>query len=108
VRSEEYGLRGPKLGHPHKEIEKEEKQQTRQDELERYAIEGKFGQGKRRYRLACIRGKLPQTSGSMIALVFLVMNLEKILKEVFLRFPWEWSLSSPYRHRRSFAYTIVD
>jgi hypothetical protein len=40
----------------------------RQDELVRNAIEGKFGQGKRRFRLVCIRGKLPETSGSMIAL----------------------------------------
>jgi hypothetical protein len=106
---EEHGIRlsGPKLGRPRKEIEKEEKKQMRADELERNAIEGKFGQGKRRYRLACIRGKLPQTSGSMIALVFLVMNLEKLLKEVFLRFLWEWILLSLYRHRRRFTYNLV-
>ena len=107
---ERHGIRlsGPKLGRPRKEIEREEKKQMRQDELERNAIEGKFGQGKRRYRLACIRGKLPQTSGSMIALVFLVMNLEKLLKEVFLRFLWEWILWGIYRHRRPFAYTIAE
>ena len=105
----DHGIRlsGPKLGRPRKEIEKEEKKQMRADELERNAIEGKFGQGKRRYRLACIRGKLPQTSGSMIALVFLVMNLEKLLKEVFLPFLREWFLSGIYRHRRPFAYNLV-
>jgi hypothetical protein len=100
-------LSGPKLGRPRKEIEKEEKKQMRQDELERNAIEGKFGQGKRRFRLACIRGKLPETSGSMIALVFLVMNLEKLLKEVFLHFLREWLLSGLNRHRRLFAYNLV-
>jgi IS5 family transposase len=106
---ERYGIRlsGPKLGRPRKEIEREEKKQMRQDELVRNAIEGKFGQGKRRFRLGCIRGKLPETSGSMIALVFLVMNLEKILREVFLRFLWEWILLDFYRYRRRFAYNLV-
>jgi hypothetical protein len=101
-------LSGPKLGRPRKEVEREEKKQMRRDELERNAIEGKFGQGKRRFRLACIRGKLPETSGSMIALVFLVMNLEKILKEVFLLFLWELILTGYYCHRRRFAYNIVE
>lgn len=107
---ERHGIRlsGPKLGRPRKEIGREEKKQMRQDELVRNAIEGKFGQGKRRFRLACIRGKLPETSGSMIALVFLVMNLEKLLKELFLRFLWGWILSGVYRHRRRFAYTIAE
>ena len=107
---EEHGIRlsGPKLGRPRKEIEREEKKQARQDKLERNAIEGKFGQDKRRYRLACIRGKLPETSGSMIVLVFLVMNLEKLLKEVFLCFLWEWILLGLCRYRRPFAYTIAE
>jgi IS5 family transposase len=101
------GLSGPKLGRPCKEIEREEKKQMRADELERNAIEGQFGQGKRRFRLACLRGKLPETSGSMITLVFLVLNLEKLLKEVFLRFLWECIQSGFYRHRRRFAYNLV-
>jgi len=93
---------------PWDEIEKEEKKTEWADELERNAIEGKFGQGKRKFRLACIRGKLHETSGSMIALVFLVMNLEKLLKEVFLRLMWEWIQLSLYRHQRPFAYTITE
>jgi IS5 family transposase len=61
---ERHGIRlpGPKLGRPRKE-----KKQMRQDELARNAVEGKFGHGKRRFRLGCIRGKLPETSSSMIA-----------------------------------------
>jgi hypothetical protein len=57
----------------------------RADELERNAVEGKFGQGKRRYGLGLVRGKLAVTSGSMIGMAVLVMNLEKLLREYFLR-----------------------
>ena len=83
-------LSGPRLGRPKKEMDRNEKKLIRQEELERNAIEGKFGQGKRRFSLDCIRAKLAITSGSMIALTFLVMNLEKLLKEVFLRFFKKW------------------
>jgi len=84
-------LSGPRLGRPKKETDRQEKKLTRQDELDRNAIEGKLGQGKRRFALDCIRAKLPVTSGSMIALTFLVMSLEKLLKGVFLRFFKTWS-----------------
>ena len=89
-------LSGPRLGRPKKEIDREESKLTRQDELDRNAIEGKFGQGKRRFGLDCIRAKLSVTSGSMIALTFLVMNLEKLLSEVFLRFikMWPFTITS--------------
>ena len=50
-----------------------------QDELDRNAIEGKFGQGKRRFTLGLIMAKLAQTSEAIIAISFIVMNLEKIL-----------------------------
>ena len=104
-----HGIRisGPKLGRPRKVIGLEEKKRIRQDELDRNAIEGKFGQGKRRFRLGSIRGKLVGTSGSMIAIVFLVMNLEKLLKEVFLRFLWERILRKFYLYRRLFSYNLV-
>ncbi|UCF98225.1 MAG: transposase [Spirochaetaceae bacterium] len=74
------------MGRPKKEIDGQEKKLIRQDELVRNAIEGKLGQGKRRFSLDCIRAKLPVTSGSMIALTFLVMNLEKFLREFFYDF----------------------
>ena len=106
---ERHGIRlsGPKLGRPRKEIGREEKKQIRRDELVRNAIEGKFGQGKRRFRLACIRGKLPETSGSMIALVFLVMNLEKLLKGVFLHFWKQWIISNLLGYQGHFVYNKV-
>jgi IS5 family transposase len=76
-------LSGPKLGRPKRVVDPAERKQMREDELERNAVEGKFGQGKRRYGLGLIRAKLAETSGSMIGMAILVMNLEKLLREVF-------------------------
>ena len=74
-------LSGPPLGRPpkEKELQKEIRKQTRQDELDRIPIEGKFGQGKRRFSLSKIMCKLAKTSESAIAIAFLVLNLEKWL-----------------------------
>jgi len=76
-------LSGPKLGRPKRVVDPAERKQMREDELERNAVEGKFGQGKRRYGLGLVRAKLAETSGSMIGMAVLVMNLEKLLREVF-------------------------
>ena len=46
------------------------------------AVEGKFGQGKRRFSLARIMTKLAGTSEFSIMVSFIVMNLEKILTGV--------------------------
>ena len=56
------------------------RKQTHQDELDRIAIEGKFGQGKRRFSLSRVMCKLARTSETAIMVAFLVMNLEKWLK----------------------------
>jgi len=78
-------LSGPPLGRPKKVTEtnaeqfKQEKRQHRQDELDRNAIEGKFGQGKRRFGLSRVMAKLAETSEVAIMVSFIVMNLEKIL-----------------------------
>ncbi len=78
-------LSGPPLGRPRKATEanaeqlKRARQQHRQDELDRIAIEGKFGQGKRRFSLARVMAKLAATSEVVIMVSFMVMNLEKIL-----------------------------
>ena len=76
---------GPRLGRPPKVVEKAQLLQRRADELIRIEIEGKLGEGKRRYSMARIMAKLPHTSGSVIGMVFLVMNLEMLLREAFLR-----------------------
>ena len=59
---------------------------ARQDEIDRIPIEGKFGQAKRRFSLSKIMCKLSKTSETAIAVVFLVMNLEKWLKVALLNF----------------------
>ena len=79
-------LSGPRLGRPTQDIgiRKAHEQLSRQDELDRIPVEGKFGNGKRRYGLDRIMAKLPVTSFSTIAAIVLVMNLEKILRDLFL------------------------
>lgn len=78
-------LSGPPLGRPKKVTEvnaaqlKQQRHTHRQDELDRNAIEGKFGQGKRRFTLDRIMAKLARTSEAVISIAFIVMNLEKIL-----------------------------
>ncbi len=81
-------LSGPKLGRPPKQLLRklEQQKQSRQDEIDRIPIEGKFGQAKRRFSLSRIMCKLSQTSETAIAIIFLVMNLEKMLKVLFLFF----------------------
>lgn len=79
----ERGIRmsGPRLGRPPKEVSKEKKQEARSDERVRNAIEGKFGQGKRRFSLGRVMAKLPETSETVIAMNFLVMNLSTLLQK---------------------------
>jgi cell pole-organizing protein PopZ len=110
-----YGIRlsGPPLGRPKKvtaenaEQLKREKQQHRQDEIDRIAIEGKFGQGKRRFSLARIMAKLAGTSEVVIMVSFIVMNLEKILSGclIFLLYAWQ-SLQGSLQEYRIYAYNL--
>ena len=75
-------LSGPPLGRPPRESS-ENKAMAREDERERVAIGGKFGQGKRRFNLGRIMSKGPETSSFSIVMSFLVMNLMKWLKVIF-------------------------
>ena len=83
-------LSGPKLGRPPKQTDENKaeikalKKLARQDEIDRNAIEGKFGQEKRRYSISRIMTKLDHTSKTAIVMSFLVMNLERWLKAIFL------------------------
>jgi len=75
-------LSGPRLGRPcEKEIAAQRKIE-RLDAAERNAIEGKFGEGKRFYGLGRIMARLRDTSETVIALQFMVMNLEKLLRDL--------------------------
>ncbi len=84
----ERGIRisGPPLGRPPKNISKETKKQAQDDERFRNAIEGKFGQAKRRYSLDCIMSKLASTSETSIAITFLVINLSTQRGQVYCLF----------------------
>ncbi len=61
-----------------------DKRQERIDSRMRNVIEGSFGVEKRKYSLNRIMGKLMSTSESSIALIILVTNLEKRLRDVFI------------------------
>ena len=80
-----HGIRmsGPPLGRPPQHVLAEEKKQAVADEAIRNCVEGKFGQGKRRFGLGRIMAKLASTSAAQISLSFLVMNLELALKRFF-------------------------
>jgi transposase, IS5 family len=84
----ERGIRisGPPLGRPPKNVSPEKKKQATYDERIRNSIEGKFGQGKRRFSLGRVMAKLPHTSLTSIALTFLVMNLSTLLLRLFWGF----------------------
>jgi IS5 family transposase len=86
----EKGMRisGPPLGRPPANVSKEKKKQALEDDKIRQAIEGKFGQGKRRFSLNLVMTKLENTSGTAIAITFLVMNLSTWWRRVFCVFLW--------------------
>jgi len=83
-------LSGPPLGRPKKDqtVQAQLKQQARQDEKTRVAIEGKFGQAKRRFSLARVMPKLAQTAQCAIAITFLVLNLERWLLSLLFWLYW--------------------
>jgi len=92
----ERGIRisGSPLGRPKKD-EKEQaalRKQTLEDIGVRNQIEGKFGQGKRRFSLGLIKSKLAETAETSIAITFLVMNLELLLRPFFVF----WAMVSSY------------
>ncbi len=80
-----HGIRmsGKPLGRPPKHVSAEDKRQAAADEAIRNRVEGKFGQGKRRFGLGRVMAKLASTSAAQISLTFLVMNLEEALRRFF-------------------------
>lgn len=67
-------------------MSREKKRQALNDERVRNSIEGKFGQGKRRFGLSCVMAKLRETSETVIWMNIIVMNLERTLAFLFYRF----------------------
>lgn len=79
-------MSGPPLGRPPKHVSAADKKQAAADEAIRNTVEGKFGQGKRRFGLGRVMAKLAGTATAQISLSFLVMNLEQALKRFFFAF----------------------
>ena len=79
-------MSGVPLGRPPKNISKSKKKQAKSDERIRNSIEGKFGEGKRRFSLGRVMAKLSNTSETGIAITFLVMNLSALLRQAFWLF----------------------
>jgi transposase, IS5 family len=92
----ERGIRisGSPLGRPKKDeqVQAALRKQTLEDVGVRNQIEGKFGQGKRRFSLGLIKFKLAKTAETSIAITFLVMNLEHLLRPFFVF----WAMVSSY------------
>jgi len=84
---QERGIRisGPRLGRPREET-KEEKRVARLDARGRNPVEGKFGEGKRRYSWGLNKGKRQQTSEAMIYLVAIAMNIARFMRRYFFVF----------------------
>lgn len=74
-------LAGPGPGRPPKndDLRKQRQQEAIQDDADRQPMEGVFGNSKRRYGLNRILTRLAHTSANVIALVMIVLNLERIL-----------------------------
>ncbi len=80
---------GKPLGRPPKlDMEKmaqfqiEQKRRKKENGIRNH-IEGKFGEGKRAYDLDLVKAKLPNTSESWIAAIFMVMNIARWLRDYF-------------------------
>jgi hypothetical protein len=96
----EIRISGPPLGRPPKEREEYKRimKEAYLDEKLRIPIEGKIGNGKRKYGLDRIKTKLKNTSETVIGVTVLVMNLEKILRDFLLsNFLWLLRKTIPLR-----------
>ncbi|MHC1761009.1 MAG: IS5 family transposase [Negativicutes bacterium] len=80
-------LSGPRLGRALEDtkLRNAETKIVRQDVGARNAVEGKFDEGKRKYSLDRIFAKLKETAECVIAMQFLVMNLEPKLRVLIVQ-----------------------
>lgn len=81
---------GKPLGRkPKEDLNRYQKEKLKKERGERNHIEGKFGQGKTKYKLNNIMAKLAKTSESWIAAIIFVMNIIKLSKDyLFAFFYW--------------------
>ena len=81
-------ISGPRLGRPPKEENeyREQKHLERLDAKIRNIVECRFGNAKRKYGLARVYTKQPETTATIIILNLLVMNLEHLLRILYTLF----------------------
>jgi len=79
-------LSGKPLGRPKQSKQAQLQKQAQADAAVRNQVEGKFGVGKRRFSLARVMAKLAPTAETAIAMTFLVMNLEQLLRQLLFVF----------------------
>ena len=74
-------LAGPGPGRPPADatLRRQREQACKRDEADRQPMEGIFGRAKRRFSLKQLMTRRPDTSATTIAMIFIVMNLERIL-----------------------------
>lgn len=78
---------GKPLGRkPKEDLNRYQKEKLKKERAERNHIEGKFGQGKLKYKLNKIMARLPQTTESWVASIMFVMNILKLSKDIFCAF----------------------
>jgi hypothetical protein len=85
----ENGIRhtGRPLGRkPKVDLSPYQKRKLREERNERNQVEGKFGQGKTKYKLNKIMAKLPTTQQSWVAAIIFIMNILKLSKDIFLTY----------------------
>lgn len=85
---QERGIRlsGKPLGRPKASEQADIQKQAQADAAIRNQVEGKFGVAKRRFSLARVMAKLAPTAETAIAVTFLVMNLEQLLRQLLFVF----------------------
>ena len=85
---QERGIRlsGKPLGRPNLSQQADLQKQAQADAVIRNQVEGKFGVGKRRFSLSRVMAKLAPTAETAIAMTFLVMNLEQLLRQFLFVF----------------------
>lgn len=90
---------GKPLGRkPKEDLNRYQKEKLKKERGERNHIEGKFGQGKTKYKLNNIMAKLANTSESWIAAIIFVMNIIKLSKDYLFAFFYWLFFNEFYRY----------
>nr|NIY17040.1 IS5 family transposase [Nitrospinaceae bacterium] len=96
---------GKPLGRPPADAQerKAARQRRQQEAKQRNRIEGKFGEGKRKYQLGRVRTKRQDTSEHWIAMTFFAMNIAAVLRHYFLSWVF-WCLSRGFAVQCTIVY----